>query len=246
MAQAVGTTTINFQGSPRNLQGLVSVAFEEIVPLGLPRLELSSPPAEARAEPLDLQIEGAGPSATWLRFSLPESTPPGTYEGAVSIGADRWPALIEISARLALTISPRRLTFQSAPGAELGASVTVINVGNVALEIPRVHKVGLLDIKGPERAIGLALRDTPTEVFERVGMFAEEMARSHGGRLVLTVEEGDGWLAPGGFRHLRLALRLPDDLKVGRTYAGEWMLLNRSYSIEILTSDGDPAKGEIS
>jgi hypothetical protein len=244
MAQAVGTTAINFQGSPRNLQGLVSVAFEEIVPLGLPRLELSSPPAEARAEPIVLQIEDAGPFTTWLRFSLPESTTPGTYEGTVSIGADQWPALVEINARLALTISPRRLTFQAAPGAELGASITVVNVGNVALEIPKVHKVGLLDIKGPERAIGLALGDTATDGFTRLGLFAEEMARSHGGRLVLTVEEGEGSLAPGEFRHLRLALRLPDDLKVGRMYTGEWMLLNRSYSIEVLAVDGAPAQGE--
>lgn len=244
MAQAVGTETIHFQGSPRNLQGLVAVAFEEIVPLGLPRLELSSPPAEAGAGPLVLQVESAGQFTTWLRFTLPEATPPGAYEATVSIGADRHPALVEVTSRLALSISPRRLTLSAAPGAELDARLTVVNVGNVALEIPKLQKVGLLDVKGPERAIGLALRDTTDDGERRIALFAQEMARSHGGRLVLMIEEGAGPLAPGEFRHLAIRLRLPDDLKIGRVYAGEWMLLNRSYFIEVTTEDKAPAQGE--
>lgn len=244
MAQAVGVMTIHFQGSPRNLQGVAPLAFEEIVPLGLPRLELSSPPAEVAAGPVILQIEPAGQFATFLRFSLPEATPSGKYEADVTIGAERFPALVEIRPHLALTISPRRLTFQAAPGAELSASLTAVNTGNVALELPKVSKVGLLDVRGTERAIGLALRDTTADGEKRVGLFAQEMARSHGGRLVLTIEGGEGSLAPGEFRHLDITIRLPADLKVGRIYAGEWVLLNRSYSIEVSVVDEPPARGE--
>ena len=243
MASAGDTAAIRFQGSPRNLQGLASVAFEEIAPLGLPRLELNAPPAEAGGEPFTLQIEGAGQFATWLRFSLPDPTPPGTYDGTVLIGKDRHPALVEVGDRVALTVSPRRLTLRGAPGAELTTSITFVNVGNVAVEVPRVSKVGLLDIKGPERAMGLALSDAADEGEKRMELFAQELARSHGGRLVLTVERGEGSLAPGEFRHLDVTLRLPAELKAGRTYVGEWMLLNRSYSVEVLV-DGGPAQGE--
>lgn len=243
-AHAPGATTIRFQGSPRNLQGLLSISFEEVVPLGLPRLELSSPPVEAGSGPFILQIESAGQFATWLRFSLPEATPPGDYEGAVTIGSEQHAAVVEVRPRLALSVSPRRLSIQAAPGAEVAASLTFVNVGNVAFDIPKVQKIGLLDVKGTERAIGLALRDTTTEGEKRVGLFAQELARSHGGRLVLTVEEGEGTLAPGEFRHLRVTLRLPGDLKVGRIYAGEWMLLNRSYSIEVLVEEA-PVQGEV-
>lgn len=245
MMDAADATYIHFQGSPRNLQGLVSMAFQEVVSAGLPRLELKAPPPEVGTEPPNLQIESAGHLATWLRFALSDATPPGSYEGTVSIGDEQYASVIEVNPRLSLIISPRRLTLQGTAGAELAAKLTVVNAGNVAFEIPKLHKIGLLDVKGAERAIGVALRDTETSGERRIGLFAEELSRSHAGRLTLTVEWGEGLLlSPGECRRLSIALRLPDGLKGGRIYAGEWMLLNRSYSIEVQAMGDVPAQGE--
>ena len=244
MSQADSTTSIHFQGSPRNLQGLVSVAFQEVVSGGLPRLELASPPPKAGTESHTLQTESAGALATWLRFALPEAWPPGTYKGTVLIRDAQYPSVIEVRPHLALSISPRRLTLQGASCAELSATLIVVNTGNVTFEIARTYKVGLLDVKGAERAVGIALREHETPGLMRVNLFADEMARSHGGRLLLTIGAGDGALAPGEFRNLSITIRLPDGLKGGRIYAGEWMLLNRSYPIEVMVVDAAPAQGE--
>jgi hypothetical protein len=235
---ANGATLIRFRGSPNYLQALAPLVFQDVVATGLPRLDLHQPQSETKAEPLNLQAEGAGQFATWLRFSMPEATPPGTYEGTVLIGADQYPSVIDVEARSLIIISPAHLLLQGAPGDELNANLSVINSGNVAVEIPKLQKIGLLDGVGAERAVGVALRGGVQRGDERVAMFAEELAKSHGGRIALVVEEGAGVLAPGEFRHLSVALRLPEGLKSGRVYGGTWMLLNLSYYIEVQVTEG--------
>jgi hypothetical protein len=237
-----GATLIRFRGSPSYVQALTPLVFQDVVATGIPRLDLKLPQSDtksdAKAEPLNLQAEGAGQSATWLRFSMPEATPPGTYEGTVLIGAERYPSVVEVDARSLIVISPAHLLLQGAPGDELTANLSVINSGNIPCEIPKAQKIGLLDMVGAERAVGIALRGGVQRGEERVAMFAEELAKSHGGRIALNVEEGAGTLAPGEFRHLSVTLRLPDNLKPGRTFGGTWMLLNLSYYVEVQVTEG--------
>jgi hypothetical protein len=226
------TATIHFRGAPTDIEGLVPIAFQDVVSVGLPLLYMSMPQSKNQGEPFSAQVESAGQSATLLRFSLPE-TPPGTYEAMTLIGTNRYATVIEVVARPLLVVSPSHLSLQSSPGSETDADLSIVNAGNVTCDIPKALKLGLLDQRGPERAFGMALREHAKDGYERINRFTEELANSHSGQVSVVVQEGSGPLGPGELRRLRISLRVPDRLKAGQLYSGTLMLLNLSYYIEI-------------
>lgn len=234
---ATSMAQLRFRGTPKLLEGLAPLPFEEAVSSGFPLLNVKLSNLGGEPEALTLQASRAGESVTRLKLAVPDYTPPGTYEGSVTLGATQYPALVEVEANPRLIISPGRLRLSAAPGAEISTELTVTNAGNVPFEIERVYKPGLLDVKGPERAIGLALIANAEDGHERVGFFAEELARSHAGQIELVVQEGAGTLPPGEYRLLHVGMRLPSGLQYGRVYGGTWMLLNRTYYIEVHVSD---------
>jgi len=236
-------STIQFRGSPSDLEGLVPIAFQDVVSSGAPLLYLNLPKSRRYAEPLTIQAESAGQAATLLRISLPE-TPPGKYEAICQIGKERYETLIEVQAEALLVVSPTHLTLQAAAGSEVSAEITIVNSGNIAVDIPAKLKVGLLDLKGPERAFGIALQEKAKAGYERINQFVEELAASHSGQLSLVVDHGAGTLDMGQMRRLQISLRVPERLKAGRTYSGTLMLLNLAYYIEILVMDKTASQGE--
>lgn len=226
------TTPIRFRGSPRAVEGLVPITLEPSLTASL-SLDLKQARSAQKARLLALEATPIGSSAMRLQFSLPESTPPGTYEGNVQIGGKSHPITVEVEPRPYLEISPRQLSLQVSPGAEASVDFTLVNTGNTVCEITKVHAFGLFDIKGVERSIGAALSD-PVEIGQgRLGRFMDEAADSHGGLVRVTVKDGAGSLEPGELRNVHATLRFSDHLKSDHTYWGTWPLLNLKYYVRV-------------
>jgi hypothetical protein len=210
-------------------------------------LDLKLPQAIQQAPPVTLQTEPISASAARLRFSLPESTPPGTYEGTVQISGEYYPILVEVEPHPYLVISPRQLLLRVASGAEATADLVLINSGNVPCEITKAHAFGIFDIDGAERAIGAALGSSTEKGQGRLNRLLDEAADNHGGLVRVNVREGVGSIAPGELRNLRATLRFSDRLKAGHTYWGTWPLLNLRYYVQIYITNSksdDDDKGD--
>jgi hypothetical protein len=101
--------------------------------------------------------------------------------------------------------------------------VQVVNVGNVAVEIPDISAFGLMMDGGVETAIGSGLMSSDTGI-DRVGRFADALAERHGGLARVSVEAGAGRLEPGASTMVRARIRLGDKTGSGQHYHGTWPL----------------------
>jgi hypothetical protein len=233
-------THIHFQGSPRVIEGLVPFEPQPALTITL-SLDLKQARAARHVAPLALEATPVGSSAMRLQFSLPESTPPGAYEGSVQIGGESYPITVEVQPHPYLVISPRQLSLQVAPGAEASVDLTLVNSGNVSCEITKVHAFGLFDVKGVERSIGVMLGTTVEKGQGRLDRFMDEAADSHGGLVRVIIKEGAGSLGPSELRNVRAALRFSERLKPDQTYWGTWPLLNLKYYVRVSVISPDPA-----
>jgi hypothetical protein len=234
-----GQAQLRFRGAPLGLETLAPPALLESGPAGGVTLKL--PGEVARLAPAPLQIAPVGSSAAYLRFSLPETTPPGSYSGTAEVGGVEFPVVAEVEAHLSLRIAPTMLTVAAAPGATVDAHVTALNDGNVAFEIRSAYAFGLFDQEGIEAAFGAGFRDETAKGERRFDRFVETLADHH--ELArLQVSEGGGPLQPGEVRALALSLRLPDGLEPGRTYQGTWTLYTVGYTVRVAVADERPTR----
>jgi hypothetical protein len=241
MKAAVATPLI-FRGLPRLVEGLIPLPFDEVALESILSLSVKLSKSDAKPNPLDLQVVNVGETATMLRCVLPESTPPGTYEGTVLIGARQYPAAIDVEAFPSLVISPDSLSVRAAPGTDAVVNLTITNNGNIPCEMPRTHRLGLLDVKAMGLGADFFLDDKAKGSRELVNLFAEELSRSYSGQVDLILEEGSGSLAPGEFRPLRIVIRIPEEMEKGRIYAGKWVVLREGHDIEVQVSDEERHK----
>jgi len=90
------STPWHFHGSPHLVESLVPLPAH-VVTAKSSALDLQFPSSFLPLpQSLSLQSVQAGSSATRLRFSLPETSPPGTYEGTVQIGDDTYPIVVRV------------------------------------------------------------------------------------------------------------------------------------------------------
>lgn len=242
MATSAGLP-IRFRGSPRIVEGLAPLTPQQALSVSL-LLDLKLPRTVQPTVPLTLQTDPVGSSATRLRFSLPESTPPGTYEGTVQIGGESYPIRVEVEPHPYLVISPRQLLLQVASGQEAIVDLTLVNSGNVPCEIRKAHVFGLFDVEGAERSIGAALGDSAEKGQGRLNRLMEEAADNHGGLVRVNVQEGAGIMEPGELRNLHATLRFSDRLKPKHTYLGTWSLINLEYYVQVDVASPNPAAPE--
>jgi hypothetical protein len=234
---------IRFHGTPRRAEGLAPLTHEQARTATL-SLDLKLPPALKQTAPVTLQTVPVGSSATRLRLSLPESTPPGTYAGTLQVDSERYPIVVEVKPHPYLVISPRQLVLEVAPGAEAIVDLMLVNTGNVVCQITKAHLFGLFDVQGVERAIGMALGTSSEKGQGRLTSLMDEAADNHGGLVRVAVREGAGPIEPGALRNLRATLRFSDHLKPGRTYWGTWPLLNLKYYVRVSVASPLRAGGE--
>ena len=230
MARKTDTAAVlNFHGEPDDLEGVIQIPFSQVV-AGPMTLQIKAPTVEA---PIALQAEAAGPSLTWLRFELPEATPPGTYQGTVNIGAVTYKSVVDVTPHMNFLLIPDQLALNVNPGEKVTVQLTIANLGNTTIEIPTTHGFGLFDLEGAEKGIRTALTSTSVKGQERFNRLIEGVAAGHGGLVRLLVKEGAGQVAPGESRKVLLELSIPKRLNPGHIYEGTWPLANLNYYIYI-------------
>jgi hypothetical protein len=225
-----GPKPLRFRGTPGALEALAPTALD-LPTEGTLVLETGGGRAGAALAPVTLQSEPAGEEAMWLRFDLPESTPPGTYEGRIQVGRKRHPVTIEVSPVTDLDVSPSQLLLSAAPGGQEAVDLTVVNNGNVPVAIEPVSAFNLLEPNAFEEAVHRALRESGGGE-ERINRFADELADRHGG-LVRVAVKNSGPVEPGKAQEIRAVFRFGQDLRPGATYTSTWAVGNLNIWVEV-------------
>jgi hypothetical protein len=226
------TAALRFRGAPRALEALAPGELD--LPLqGTLVLEGEGSKQGTTLAPVTLQTEAAGGDATWLRFDLPDTTPPGTYIGRVQVGRKRYPVSIEVTPLADLDVSPSRLVLAVAPGGQETVELTLVNNGNVPVAIESVYAFNLLEDGAIEEAVHSALREQSAGGEKLIHRFAEELAGRHGG-LVRVAVKNAGPVEPGKTREIQAVLRFGKDLRRGAKYTTTWSIGNLNIWIEVV------------
>lgn len=225
--------TLHFRGSPVALDSLVGIAHEDLG--GSPKISLDQ--LKSGATPPGVRASQVGDGASRLRMTLAGSTPPGTYNGSAELGGKRYPVEVQVERYVHLSVSPRQLILEAHAGQKLQVDLTIANSGNVDCDIGKNHYFGLYDIHGAERAIGTAFRQAEGTAEKRLEGLLEELAVGHAGLVRVQVEQGEGAIALGEVRPLRLNLHMPAGLKAGCTYSGTLPLHNLRYYVKVRATD---------
>lgn len=176
-----------------------------------------------------------------MTLRLPKSTPPGTYEGSAEIEGRTVPIVAEVEARPLAQAEPRRVVLDAAPGETATVDVTLVNTGNVPLDVSEPVTFCLFDGRGLEHAAWAALSAEPPKGKQRLDVFLDDLAESHGGLVTLKPENGKA-IAAGESRAVRLTLRFSDRLLPGKRYAGAWRADGIRIPFRVTTAEAKPAR----
>lgn len=221
--------TFHFRGTPRSLDCLIDIPHREAGPA--PRISLDERAVSHRLQ--GIFAFDVGGKASRLQLSVSESTPPGNYKGSVEVGGKSYPAEIRVEPYAHLALSPRQLIVAAHGGEKQHVDLSLANTGNVPCEVGSTYVFGLYDIHGAERGIGAAFRQTESTGEKRAERLLEELASGHAGTVRVQVEEGQGSIAPGEVRSLRLHLHFPAKLEAGHTYTGTLAMENLRYYVKV-------------
>jgi len=173
-----------------------------------------------------------------LRLDLPRWTPPGSYEGTVTVGDQERRVVVDVEPRPKVRMSPRRLSVRGRPKDAVAVEVVVSNVGNVACEVRGAAAFALFDPSSLERATQRAFQSSGRGEERFIDRIAAELSEGYAGTVRLKIDHGAGTLEPGDSRELHATLRLPEHLLAGRTYEGTWRIGPLGYNVEVETADG--------
>jgi hypothetical protein len=225
-------TVLRFRGLPSGVECIAPFELG-VTRQSKPASRLAVRTARGEVPSSDLRIFHLSAGVSRLWFPLPPYTPPGTYDGSVTIGGVEFPITIDVEPHENLVLSPPQLNVMAAPGDYITTHFTLANAGNITCDIGKGHAFGLFDVEGAERAVGATLRDTTPEGRDKVNRLMDRLADEHAGFVRLQIEKGDGPIAAGEVRELTVRLRFPDNMKPNRAYTGTWVLFNLAYQLRV-------------
>jgi hypothetical protein len=214
---------VRFRGTPRALAAIVErerdAAGVHAVRFDAAAKVIESVAVSAAADPI-------------VRLHLPSNTPPGTYRGRIEIRGQEESVEIVVEPEILLRLFPEQLVFEAAPGDRVPFELTLVNAGNVPVEIRDVYAFGIFDIAGPERAIGKMVGEAKNGQ-RRVDVFADAIADEHGGLVRVKIDSGSGEARPDTSTQLTVTIHVPDRVRPGHTYWGTWPMHNLKYYVRI-------------
>ena len=243
MAYAADTEQITLSGPPQNLQAIVqNVSMQKgVVAL---TLSIGNETGIHRAF-----VRPLGGDSSEITLKLPPQTAPGRYRGEADLdsgkeGAGRMRAvMVEVEPVTRLKLHPGQTTVTANAGSKTDFLLIVMNLGNVQIEIPDSAAFDLDDDEGQNRALGRSLRVEISQGEKRVDKLFEELRISHGGEAHVLVQSGAGVISPGETRRLQCTLVVPEMIKTGRTYSGDWTIGNTAHVVVVDVAKS-PRNGE--
>lgn len=170
-----------------------------------------------------------------LRLRLQSHTPPGDYASRLYVGEKPVDVMVRVLPAVQVTITPSELSFVGPPGGRATALMTLVNAGNVSVELPTTAPVGAFDDDGIETAFA-ATYGKPVETFDNfVQIFHGKLREAHGGLMKLTITRGAGVHQPGTSAVVEMTLDLPKELKAGHRYHGVFSTDFAALSLSIIT-----------
>ncbi len=190
-----------------------------------------------------VDVTPVGSGASHLLLSLPDATPPASYEGMLRVRDADVPLIAEVEPWPSLEFTPSSIRVLAVAHERASAHVSVVNAGNIALEIGRALAFGLFADEGLERAFGTAFRHDVGKGEQRFERFVEGLAEHHGGLVRVQVEDGAGTLEPGEVRDLHLVLEFPaDGMAADRTYTGSLELHGAGLAVQAVVQGKAPER----
>jgi hypothetical protein len=229
---------LTFRGPPSHLLSLVELPEDPDTAVA-PKAEIQGAELQALAvRPLNRE----GLPLGRVRIRLPKSTPPGTYEGSVTIAGEERPFVAKVEPREDVDVFPSYLSLDVEPGAEATADVMLLNRGNVSFELPAASQFCVFDGSGVDRAFWLALGSEPPKGKGRVDVLLDDLAQSHGGLVEVRARAPKRTIGAGEVGEAQITLRFSDRLQPGRIYAGSWDVDGMHLSIEVTVPEKKRAR----
>lgn len=225
---------ITLSGPPRSMSAVVRLdpPGEGVVPV---TMKLAGGAGIFRAH-----VRPFGHGTSEIRLRLPRETPPGTYNGEGPFGGEQRGIVVEVEPDVRVRVHPKRTALSVEAGSRAPFEITIVNTGNVPIELPTNAVFDLDDAEGQDRALGRALRATLPDGERRVDRFFEEIRATHGGEARVTIQSGAGPLAPGETRELSCVLDVPATVQAGQSYLGAWPLGNGGHVLLVEVTKGAP------
>lgn len=191
-------------------------------------------------------LTAAAGGQTLVRLMLPAAMPAQRVHARVEAGDQRFDAEIRLDRQPQLDCSPAGLDVELAAGVPSAEAVLrLVNLGNVAAEVPRAAAFGLMRVDGLENAIGAGLLPADRTGLDRIAVISDALAEQHGGLARVAVRAGAGTLEPSAAVTVRADLSADvDRLTAGRTYTGVWVLagLNVPVTVRVGRAPEPPAR----
>jgi len=187
--------------------------------------------AEGRAIPVEVRSGRHG--ARRMRMRLARTTPPGRYAAELQIEGKNYPVTLDVASAPRLRIFPSSADFEGRPGGDAEAEITLVNEGNVTIEVPETAKVGIYDDDGVEFAFADTYRQDSDDANLLVGHWLRKLREGYGGLLKLHMTEGAGPLGPEQRRVVRISTRIPSKLRPRHSYHGVWKLGPAFYRVGV-------------
>jgi hypothetical protein len=235
-AATISADAIRLRGIPVSLSGIIAGGASQS---GDVTIALESYPTKDAALEVHVQID-IDPRI--IRVMLPAETPPGSYQGTLTNGdAGRQPVVLDVEPAPHLRVVPEQMRLVDVtPGATVHRSLTVLNSGNVPVELRRVQAFGVFMAGGVERALRRGYVRTFARNERRVDIITDHLADAHGGLVRMAITQGAGTIAPGALQPIEVDVKIPSGLASGAVYGGNWELNGLVYPVTI-TVAGTPA-----
>lgn len=185
-----------------------------------------------------LPVEGSQATVP-LRLKLAPFTPPGTYQARLRIDGEDVLAEIEVLPTRQLRILTPYVAVSGSPGETVTARLVVENAGNITEQLSTLGRVVLqedqqvcLSLQEAISAVRRAEGDSTAGFLKFADGFVAGLAARQTSAVKVAVRDGPVLLAPGEVAALTLSLRLPRDLRAGRSY--ESVLITHGASIPVM------------
>lgn len=161
-----------------------------------------------------------------VSFSVPDLTPPGTYEAVFEVGGRAVPAEVEVLPDERLDIRGGEAVLAGAAGETIRLDLIFLNRGNIPVTLESLGDVGFDDLEPlcPTLTRSLARVRAHGSREGAFGVFADDLIAQLADRAVgagvARLAGGAVTLAPGACASLPVEVSLPARLIAGRRYRG--------------------------